>query len=103
MVVKDVVMLRRDEFDQMFGSQADVEFIPLPGDLPAPLLYHDQQWGNANEMGPQWCVTESSTTGLYIFEVDAMRDAPVDLRYSEYVYDLEPLLINTYTGQIIED
>jgi len=51
-----------------------------------------------------WCVAEYSTSGLYIYETDKML-AVTDptLRWTQYVSKLTPMLINSYTGQIIEE
>jgi|GEM_PF-3137123 len=51
-----------------------------------------------------WCVVEYSTSGLYIYETEKMLAVSLPtLRWSEYVSKLTPMLINSYTGQIIEE
>ncbi len=44
---------------------------------------------------------EISAAGLFIAEVDALRQCNPDLRYSGYLKDLKPYLINIYTGQFL--
>jgi len=40
---------------------------------------------------------------LIICETTRLRETNQDLRYTDYVIELEPILINVYTGAFIED
>ena len=66
------------------------------------LLYCDDEYNGGTLVTP-WCVNESSATGLYIYETDAMSELEFDNRYDGYVSTLEPTIINMYTGTIIEE
>ncbi|MBN2376728.1 MAG: prepilin-type N-terminal cleavage/methylation domain-containing protein [Sedimentisphaerales bacterium] len=93
LVVKDVNLKERFVNDPVVNTLADVN-------LGVSLLYRDT-WAGAGEA--DWCVKEPSALDLFICETSQLRDTNPDLRYTNYVADLEPILINVYTGTFIED
>ena len=108
LVTKPVVVRERQLTDTLgnlvdltFGSQSRVED-PLAN--PKPRFYHDRKSTNwpwyPDSVG--YCDIEYSTYGMYIYEVDPLKAADPDARYTEYVSQLKPILINTYTGKLIE-
>lgn len=101
---QSVEVYARDDADTTFGSETNVNDEPLPGDPKVPTLYHDKNWGDQDTRGPDWCRTEPSAMGLRIFEVEKMEECdPDDTRFDDYVYSLDPVLINHYTGTIIDE
>ena len=91
-----------------FRNTTDIIFNDLG---PAALLYQDNTDPLAiyypsypkNDQSATWCVTEPSALDLIICETTRLRETNMDLRYTNYVVDLEPILINVYTGTFIED
>lgn len=103
LVVKNIYITRWNEDDQVFNNQVLVESIPEKGKLPPPLLYYDNYW-KLKDSAP-WCWYEPSAKGLYIFEVNKMLDVNAGSRWSDYIgtAEVEPVLINMYTGTIIRN
>ncbi len=98
-------------FDQVMNIEINVDQSGRPNNITnipvnSGLLYDDgdhQVSGNWVEPVP-WCRPEPSTGGFIIYEVEKMKsiDSPL-LRYEQYVErDLNELLVNAYTGEIIE-
>ena len=98
LVVKDVKVYNRDQYDNIFGSEANSANKDV-------LFSYDNHWSPSGSVGAApWCESENSTTGLYIFETSRMAEVNPAARYSEYVRTLKkPLLINIYTGQLIDE
>ena len=90
LVVKDVELLQRFTGDPVVSLEADVN-------SGISLLYSDR-WDEVD-----WCVDELSALGLIVCETTLLRETDSLLRYTNYVVDLEPILINVYTGTFIED
>lgn len=108
LVIKMLEIRERNLNDTLFGDEIAVLTDPvLVTDPPAPLLFHDNTTDPpsypvlTDSVG--WCSTESSATGFYVFEVGAMADVGVGSRYSQYVNDLEPFLVNRYTAGLIDE
>ncbi|MCP4709929.1 MAG: type II secretion system protein [Planctomycetes bacterium] len=110
LVTKPIVVRERQSWDALgalvivdltFGSLARMD--PLLPD-PKPRFYHDNKSADwpwyADSVG--YCDMEPSTHGIYIYEEELLVGATPDKRYTEYVYQLKPLLINTYTGKLID-
>ena len=91
LVVKDVYLCQRFIGDPVVGNATDVN-------SGISLLYSDW-WDD----GVDWCVAEPSALGLIVCETTRLREARPDWRYADYVVNLEPILINVYTGTFIED
>jgi len=105
LVSKSVEVRYRQEgavYDAVFGTIDLVNGVGLAPNQ-APLLYHDNTNWPPQTDSQLWCYTEMSTTGLYLYETDAMGQAEVGARYTDYVRTLEPLLINMYTGNLINE
>ena len=99
--VLTVQMYRRDDNDTIFGNQAAVQSNPEPGEPPAPLLYYDNNsWDQTDSVS--WAEYEPSMLGLYVFDVATIGGMKPGERYDRYVSKLAPVLINRYTGSIIE-
>jgi len=106
LVVKNIYINRWDEYDQVFNSDYYVNLPPVKGQLPPPLLSHDRNWPTQSEYGSDWCRQEDSAKGFYIFEVNKMlQDVNPGTRWSDYIgtVEVEPVLINMYTGTIIRN
>ena len=108
LVTKEVVVRERQLTDT-FGNLVDLTFgsklrVEDPLTNPKPRFYHDNKstgWpGYADSVG--YCDIEYSTHGIYIYEVEPMNTVDPAARYTEYVSQLKPVLINTYTGKLIE-
>ena len=103
LVVKNVRVQPRPSGDTTFGNDTATFANP-----PLALLSFDdghydfdqEQWFDDSSV---WCLSESSTTSLYIYDQGEMDQVDPGLRYTDYASSLEPILINMYTGQIIED
>jgi len=98
MVVKDVeVRSRLTFFDSTFNSEFEVN-------RGVALLYMDRwSFPTVNLDGAIWNWGELSTTGMYLFEVEVMQGVDVNNRWDGYVRELEAMLINIYTGAVIEE
>jgi prepilin-type N-terminal cleavage/methylation domain-containing protein len=103
MVLKSVTVNPRTDDDKVFNYETYVN----NGNA---LLYYDGWWRDSVSTGsftlaPLWCANEPSTKGLYIFEVNKMQEVAASARWSNYIGtpDVEPVLINMYTGTIIRD
>ena len=104
LVVKKVGVRKRNDYDLTFGN-----YLAVNAPAPAPLLYYDNYNLSKKEWpfydydfdSAIWCVREDSTTSMYIYEMNDLVSANPLARYTDYVYQLEPLLINAYTGEII--
>jgi prepilin-type N-terminal cleavage/methylation domain-containing protein len=83
-----------------FGTYNQTTLNPYNGNYR--LLSHDYE--PYPSTSAPWCSTEDSVGGLVIYEIDEMESANANRRYSDYVYadDLPVLLINMYTGALIE-
>lgn len=105
MVIKDVTIYWLGLDDRIFGSEIAVNSSLIPGNPPPPLLFHDQHWTGAGAVdnGPLWCEDEPSATGFYLAETGVLQGVDPDRRFTDYVGGLKPELINTYTGQLIEE
>ena len=102
MVSRGVEVRGRDQYDAVLNTIAVVD----DGDA---LLYDDGFRGSSIRP-PVWCVEEPGTSGFYIFDQTIMADLEYsDTRYTDYIsrYESDPtirrVLINAYTGTIIED
>jgi len=108
LVVKAVEVQSRHQNDNIFGSEVAASTQP-----PTTLLSYDKHWDYIlmadTTDNSLWCDKESSTTGLYIVEKSVLQDIPADSRYSSllkrYISNdsVERILINIYTGTIIEN
>jgi len=109
-VFKNIYLHPKTCLDKTINHYRRVE---LPSsDNRKALLYCDEFIPDSFETDPDfpnsipnklWCITELSTGGLYMYETEKMLAVPANLRWSEYVSKLTPMLINGYTGQIIEE
>jgi len=99
LVIKTPIVHPRNDFDQTMNVAAVVE-------AGGARFYCDgwytDSFGNPPHAPVYYCLSEDSTMGLYIYEKEPMQEANSNLRYTEYVSLLQPLLINTYTGKLIE-
>ena len=100
LINKTLIVHPRNDADNTINVQAMVN-------NGYALLYCDDWYTDSS--GPpahqpvEWCATaEASTTRLYIYETGVMAGVNRDFRYTEYVNQLEPILINTYNGTIID-
>jgi len=113
LIIKSVVVRERQLTDT-FGNLVDLTFgsyarFHTPLAIPKPRFYQDNYkfkfgtniWPWFND-SIKWCDREDSTYGMYIYEEEPMLAANKDLRYTEYISLLKPILINTYTGKLIE-
>lgn len=50
-----------------------------------------------------WCWTEWSERGFYIFDMKKMASADPAFRFDDYAAGLQPTLVNMYTGGLIEE
>ena len=102
LVVKTVEIWNRDDNDPVFNTLAVTQIMP---ESQAALLCCDWHYDLSGTLieGGQGCYREASATGLYLYETDAMGQAEVGARYTDYVRTLEPLLINMYTGNLINE
>ena len=94
LVSKEVAFMPRDTQDKIANTASVVH--------AKEAMFFCDNWFNG-ETEVVWCGNESSATGFYIAETEAMAQVAVDSRYSDYVGELEPVLINMYTGLFIED
>lgn len=107
LVRKEVDLRARNYDDKIINHVGRVE-LNRNDELKA-ILYSDAGWvsndpkfsGDVFRNKP-WCYQEDSSLGLRVFEVDKMVGVDRDYRYTDYVSDLSPVLINRYTGSIIE-
>jgi len=117
LVIKDARVRPRPPFEEISGSNIWIhdavinhtDLVDLGNDDPKKaLLFCDE---TVTDIGLNskvifnvpWCYEEPSTTGLYIFEVELMADVDQNSRFTNYVQDLVPLLVNRYTGELIEE
>ncbi len=101
LVTKPVTVLSRDiTTDKIFNTDANV--------TAGNALFHYDTYPPDPAVPASWCIPESSTAGLYIYEINEMDDVDSGLRYSEYLADhvanqgIEQVTINIYTGGIID-
>ncbi|MFC1782245.1 Tfp pilus assembly protein FimT/FimU [Planctomycetota bacterium] len=65
--------------------------------------YTDRSIPTVTHPPMSWCATaEISTTRLYIYETEFMKEANPNFRFSEYAHQMEAILINAYNGTIID-
>ena len=120
LVIKDVVTMPRQPYfdvdgnyvfdstinhaDRVFLDSSNVDRALLFCDGYIWLNFEDSTSGFNGTYDPQpWLAAKESATGVYLFDVEAMAEVEPDFRYSQYVQDLEPLLVNRYTGGLIEE
>ncbi|MBI9017393.1 MAG: prepilin-type N-terminal cleavage/methylation domain-containing protein [Phycisphaerae bacterium] len=108
-VTKKVGVLWRNDNDAIFGPAIDT--ITADGQKSVRLLSYDNflmvpSNVNNNENEP-WCWPEDSTTGLYLYEKDALTETDPDLRYTDIIsqhksnLSVQQMVFNVYTGAVI--
>jgi len=95
LVIKTPVVHPRNDLDQTMNIEAVV-------DAGGARFYCDGWYKGIAPIKGYYCLSEDSTFGLYIYEKEPMLAVDPDARYTEYVSRLKPVLINTYTGKLIE-
>ena len=100
LVSKLVQAKDRNSSDVVFGDIAMVNRPKTATPGPA-LLYGDN--ANSETYYPSWCFREMSARGFYLYQADAMQQTSPDYRFSNYVRSLEAVLINMYTGSLIDE
>ena len=100
LVSKTVQVKNRNSSDVVFGEITMVNRPKTATPGPA-LLYGDN--ANSETYYPSWCFREMSARGFYLYQADAMQQTSPDYRFSNYVRSLEAVLINMYTGSLIDE
>jgi len=111
LVVKSVEVVPRGNTDRIFGTYNATGY-PV-SNLNRRLLSHDNRPTSA-----PWCLDELSTSGFYLCDLGLLEGMAEDQRYSSLIQEytgrvwikkyksnegIERIMINFYTGRIMED